>query len=40
MANVADHCHYRCKYRDEAHLGDNLRHKENIYISLITHNLS
>ena len=35
MANVTDHCHYKCKYRDQAHLD-----KENIYISLITHNSS
>lgn len=37
---VTDHCHYTHKQRGAAHLGCNLRYKENIYISAIAHNSS
>ena len=37
---VTDHCHYTRKQRGAAHLGCNLRYKENIYISAIAHNSS
>ena len=35
LLKIRDHCHYAGKYRDVAHLGRDLRYKDNSYIRAI-----
>ena len=35
LLKIRDHCHYAGKFRDVAHLGCDLRYKDNSYIRAI-----